>query len=364
MNIFLLLILITLLGYAILIIRFIVGWEKLPDFESTERNVSTSVAIVTACKNEKLHLPFLLKAIQAQTYSNFQHIVVDDDSTDGSWTFARDYQYNFTRLKVLQNEGVGKKEALKTAIEQTDAELIVTLDADCRPKAEWLETIVEFYERENADLVICPVRMSTDRSFLQNFQQFDFTSLVGSGAGAVGAGMPILCNGANLAFRRQVWLDSLDELHFEEPSGDDIFLLQSVKRRGGVIRFLKSKTATVVTRPKASWKAFFQQRQRWAGKKTAYTDWQLSLTAVLVFMTGFMVLLNLILAVFKQGFWMYSILFFLLKWLIDFVFFRQTKDFFELKNVTGNSFLISLAYPFYIVYAAITSFITGSNRNW
>lgn len=363
MSTFFLLVLITLFGYAILIIRFIVGWEKLPGFESTKQEVAVSVAIVTACKNERTNLSALFKAIQEQTYPNFQHIVVDDNSTDSSWEFINAYQSNFTQLNALKNKGSGKKEALKTAIEQTDAELIVTLDADSSPQPEWLETIVKFYELENADLVICPVRMSTDGSFLQNFQQFDFTSLVGSGAGAIGTGMPILCNGANLAFRRQTWVDSMDELHFDEPSGDDIFLLQSVKKRGGVIRFLKSKTGTVVIRPQESWKQFFRQRKRWAGKKAAYADWQLLLTALLVFTTSFLVLISFIFVLWNSKFWSFALFVFLLKWLIDFTFFSRTKDFFELRNVAVNSFISSPVYPFYIVATAIVSLV-DRKKNW
>ena len=59
-----------------------------------------------------------------------------------------------------------------------------------------------------------------------------FNTLIASGAGAAGASMPILCNGANLAFTKEAWMQSRLDLVDEQMSGDDIFLLQSIKKRG------------------------------------------------------------------------------------------------------------------------------------
>ena len=356
--------LLILFSYAVLIIVFIKGWSALPDFQSEGEGNSLPVTIITACKNELNHLPSLFKAVSEQTYRNFQFLLVDDGSTDGSLEYAFDAQSNFPELTLLTNKGKGKKEAIKTAIGQSDSRLIVTLDADCLPQRDWLKTIVGFYKEEFTDLVICPVRMDSDGSFLQNFQQVEFASLVGSGAGAAGADMPIFCNGANLAFRRQAWLSSLDELHFEEPGGDDVFLLQSIKKRNGSIRFLKSEAAAVKTTPVATLKEFLHQRRRWAGKKAAYSDWQLAGTALIVFLASFVLIINGVLAAFNLQWLILAVSLFLLKCLIDFSFFVKINDFFGLKNVLKNSLLFSLVYPFYIVVTAVFALLPRRNRKW
>ena len=353
-----------LFAYAVLIINFIKGWTVISDYQPEKQEVEFPVTIITPCKNEIEHLPHLFRAVSEQFYHHYEFILVDDCSTDGSMEFAKEVATGFPQLKVLSNNGNGKKEAIKTAVEHADSRLIITLDADCIPQPEWLETIVHFYDKEFTDMIICPVKFTSDGSFFQEFLQFEFASLVGSGAGAAGLGTPILCNGANLAFRRQMWLKNVDSLRFEEKSGDDIFLLQSIKRQGGNIRFLKSKAAMVETAPVTSLKDFLRQRQRWAGKRAAYRDWHLAGTASIVFLASFTILFNLAYALANPLWFPLVGWLFVMKWMIDLSFFMRIRDFFDLKNVVRNSLLISLIYPFYIITTAFLSFFGRRNEKW
>ena len=355
--------LIVIFGYALLIGSFIRGWISLPEYKVTDVRKEPRVTIITPCKNELKHLPALFEAVKNQTFREFELILVDDGSTDGSWEFASQFASGFPELKLIQNVGVGKKNAIKTAVLQSDSDLIITLDADCVPPAGWLNAIVHFYQANPSDLIICPVNMNSGGSFFKEFQQFEFASLIASGAGAVAMNMPILCNGANLAFRREVWLKNMDRLHFEVPGGDDIFLLQSVKKRKGIIRFLKSREATVTTQSSDNLRSFLNQRRRWASKKSAYADWQLALTAVVIFMASFILLFNLFMAVLHPQSLLIAGILFLLKLLIDTSMFRVVSEFFGLKRVTLNAFLFSLIYPFYIVFTAIIS-LFNHKKGW
>ena len=349
--------------YALLIINFLRGWIALPEFEASGMANEPRVTIITACKNEVNNLQYLFQAVNEQSFRNFEFLLVDDGSTDGSYEYAEQVSLNFPELKLLRNSGKGKKEAIKTAVLQSESEIIVTLDADCLPSVDWLNEIVQFYISYPSDLIICPVKMDSDGSFFQEFQQFEFASLIASGAGAAGMDMPILCNGANLAFRRESWLECMDNLHFEVPGGDDIFLLQSIKKRKGIIRFLKSVNATVTTHSAVNLKSFIHQRRRWASKKSAYTDWQLALTAAVVFLASFIVLLDFVLAIVQPNLIALVLNIFLLKLLIDVSFFYKISDFFGLKKVLLNTFVFSLIYPFYIVFTAILS-LAGSKKTW
>ena len=51
-----------------------------------------------------------------------------------------------------------------------------------------------------------------------------------------------------------------------------MFLLEAVKRRGYKVGVIDEEDYTAVVRPQTSWKAFFRQRMRWAGKAPKYTD--------------------------------------------------------------------------------------------
>lgn len=78
--------LIVIFGYALLIVSFIRGWISLPEFKVTDVRKGPRVTIITPCKNELKHLSNLLRAIQDQTYREFELILVDDGSSDGSWS--------------------------------------------------------------------------------------------------------------------------------------------------------------------------------------------------------------------------------------------------------------------------------------
>lgn len=348
--------------YAVVIRKFIKGWNKNPEFETSESQPTTRVSIITACKNEIGQLPYLFQAVNEQTYRNFEFIVVDDSSNDGSYEYAGEVSLGFDEMRVVRNLGFGKKSAIRTGVYLSRNELVITLDADSLPSRDWLKTIVQFYEENRSDLIICPVKLDSGNCFIHHFQQFEFASLVASGAGASGLGMPILCNGANLAFRRDAWLMSESDLQFDEPSGDDIFLLQSIKSRNGKIQFLKSDEAMTVTKPADSVEGFFNQRKRWASKLSAFNDLQLAFTAITVFLACFAVLLSLFFAITDFRFLCLFVLFFITKWIVDSLFFKAIKSFFNLKNVFANSLLFSVFYPFYIVLTA-GSAILGRNKN-
>ena len=86
------------------------------------------------------------------------------------------------------------------------------------------------------------------------------------------AGRAVMCSGANLIVRRDAWLKCEPDLHPEIPSGDDMFLLEAMKRRGKKIAVIDEPDYAAVVRPIPTWRAFFRQRMRWAGKAPKYTD--------------------------------------------------------------------------------------------
>lgn len=343
---------------------FIIGWKLIPDFEPTGNElVNTSLSVVIACKNEEEHIRRLLSSIAQQSYQNFELIIVNDHSTDRTKRIIENVQTEFSKIQLIDAVGFGKKNALKEGIQLATGNLIVTTDADCIPSFLWLESIVHFQNHNPCDLIICPVKFLGDSTLFSSLQILEFTSLVASGAGASGAGMPIMCNGANLAFTRKAWLTSQADLHSEELSGDDIFLLQSVKKKHGVIKFLKSDSAIVLTEPSVSLSAFCKQRCRWASKSPAYSDWQLIFTSCVVFSICVLpfVLIGFSFAEHKFLGILLSVLIF--KYLLDTLFMLSVRSFFRLRHVAVHSLLLSLVYPFYIVLVSLSSLLFKP-KNW
>ena len=125
------------------------------------------------------------------------------------------------------------------------------------------------------DLIILPLRMeslSDKPTLLERLQIAEYAAIQELTMRTAKSGKAVMCSGANLIVRREVWLECEKDLHFEIPSGDDMFLLEAVKRKGNKLTVIDEPDYTAIVRPLTSWGAFFRQRMRWAGKAPHYTD--------------------------------------------------------------------------------------------
>lgn len=276
----------------------------------TDRNIKVSVII--PARNEERNLPFILTDLAAQDYPAelYEVIVVDDHSEDGTYETAVGFK-DISNYKVLRNSGRGKKAAIKTGVEASSTEFIITTDADCRMGSEWIGAFAFSFDVERPAMLIVPVLLAKRRSLLNVFQQIEWLGLQGITAGTALAGQPVMCNGANLGFTKKTYLRHYGEIRNDIPSGDDIFLLHAVKASGtGRIVWLYDNRAMVTTDPPASVTGLLKQRVRWLSKAGAYRDLLIISLAVItlsaVLSLGFLMIATLVdtdyLLVFLTGF--------------------------------------------------------------
>ena len=184
----------------------------------------------------------------------------------------------------INDEGKGKKHALYRLISAAKTEYVWMMDDDVA-----LEVKGERLEVKGADLLILPLRMESDRekpSLLERLQIAEYTAIQQLTIETAKRGHAVMCSGANLIAKRDRWLESYPDLHPEIPSGDDMFLLESFKRRGLKIAVSESKELTAIVRPHTSWRTFFRQRMRWAGKAPKYTDKDILLCGAIMLMAN------------------------------------------------------------------------------
>ena len=280
------LLLIIIVPYIFILLRYRLKLAAITPY-LPENSPDRFVSVVVACKNEEDNLPGLLYDMSKQDYNDgcFELIIVDDHSSDKTVEIATEYK-GISNLKVIGNEGSGKKQAVRTGVSVSSGEYIITTDADCRMNKSWLRIIVSFCTCNKADLVICPVSLEKRKGLFHHFQELEYLSLQGITAAAALAGNPVMCNGANLAFAKEAYLKHSHELHDEIGSGDDVFLLHSLKREtGNKILWLESKLAGVTTRSCTDLYAFLRQRARWLSKAGAYKDSATRMLALVIFFT-------------------------------------------------------------------------------
>jgi poly-beta-1,6-N-acetyl-D-glucosamine synthase len=258
--------------YFVLLI-YISGGLRYNEVRKSVRNGSVKVSVVISCKNEEKNIASLLDDLAVQDYlpDLYEVIVVDDNSVDNTLAIVSSF-CKTGRVRALRNSGSGKKTALRTGIMASDGYLILTTDADCRVGRHWVSAMESFFSANRPDLIIGPVHLSVKTGFFQKFQQLEFFSLQGITAATAGLGDPVMCNGANLSFTKEVYKRHSGDLHGGIASGDDIFLLQRIKAENGKISWLSDNDAVVTTGAAGSFRQFLNQRARWISKSGAYED--------------------------------------------------------------------------------------------
>jgi len=101
------------------------------------------ISILIPFKNTEMYLEACLNSILAQTNSNWELIIVDDGSTDNSYTIVENYAQNDARIKLYKNPGNGIIEALREAYKNSKGELITRMDSDDIMRPSKLEILSE-----------------------------------------------------------------------------------------------------------------------------------------------------------------------------------------------------------------------------
>ena len=179
----------------------------------------------------------------------------------------------------INDEGKGKKHALYRLISAAETDYVWMMDDDVAFKTAELSDRFAVGSQtailSDDDLLILPLRMESESakpSLLERLQIAEYAAIQQLTIETAKRGHAVMCSGANLIAKRDRWLESYPDLHPEIPSGDDMFLLESFKQRGLKIAVSESEEMTAIVRPHTSWRAFFRQRMRWAGKAPKYKD--------------------------------------------------------------------------------------------
>ncbi len=343
--------------YGILILYYWQSWKSIPDVIVSSQIPSIRISVIIPARNEEENIGGLLKALQQQTYPKnlFEIIVVDDHSADK--TAAIVSQFTGVQLITLNDDAINsyKKKAIEKGIAAASGELIVTTDADCIPPTGWLQTIASFKKKINAGFIVAPVVFDCNSSPGQVFQAMDFMVLQGITAASVYKKMHSMCNGANLAYERQLFYDvdgfaGIDHI----ASGDDMLLMHKIaKKYPDRIHYMKSAVAIVSTQPMPTWKQFFNQRIRWASKATHYEDKRIFWVLLLVYLFNLSFLVLAIAGFWNNYFWLIFLIGWVLKTLVELPFFYSLSKFFNKQWAVRYFFFFQPLHIFYTIISGL-----------
>jgi len=246
------------------------------------------VSVIVPARDEEAVIERCLFSILRSSYpaDRFEVIVVDDLSDDRTAALVEGVAESNGRVRLLrmpenlERTRAHKKRAIEKGIAHARGAVILTTDADCTAGPGWIGAMAGAFGDVAADpqagpvtaFVSGPVVYTIERPALLQIQALEFLGLVALGAGMIGAGRPVTCNGANVAYRKDVFnalggFSGIDHL----TSGDDELLMQKVAQETPHrVAFCADPAATVETEPVRTVGGFIQQRRRWASKSMHY----------------------------------------------------------------------------------------------
>lgn len=354
-------------GYALLIQTYRRWFLNAKEFKIKDSQVPRIFfSIIIPARNEEEQITNCLQTVLTQQYPShlFEVIIINDHSTDNTAGIVQSFQQQHSNLRLINLQELldgkqlnsYKKKAIELAIMQAKGDWIITTDADCRVKPYWLHAFATFIKEQQALFVAAPVKFINTGSFLSIFQCLDFMTLQGITIASVSNGFHSMCNGANLAYNKQVFFEAggfagVDNI----ASGDDMLLMHKVYRKyPQQVKFLLSKQVITETLPMPDWSSFFNQRIRWASKADKYDDKRIFgvLLCVYFFNLSFVVLPTM--AFWYPELWMYWLLMLAAKTLIELRFLIPVANFFGEQKLL---WWFPVMQPVHILYTVVAGWL-------
>ena len=265
-----LLIIITVAGglvYALFLGVIMIALRKVQSGKSSE---CRSVSVVIAAHNEKDAIVSCLKALKHQDYDagHYEVIVADDRSNDGTSELLAEAGRIWPRLRVIRIDDVPeeispKKNALASAIQYAQGEIILETDADCIVSEGWISGMVRRFE-PGVGMVAGIAPYYESPGILNSFIRHEYLWNAALSTGSIVLGHGTHASGRNLGFRRDLFLElggygeSARIL-----SGDDTLLLHRIQHSHPGQAVTQPDSAThVYTEAPRTFSAFLKQRLR------------------------------------------------------------------------------------------------------
>lgn len=131
------------------------------------------ISVIVPCYNQAQFLPEALNSVLAQTYENWECIIVNDGSPDNTEEVALDWCAKDGRFKYLKKENGGLCNARNAGIKIAEGIYILPLDADDKISSKYLEEASEILDKKSdIGIVYCNAEFFGEKSGKWNLLEF------------------------------------------------------------------------------------------------------------------------------------------------------------------------------------------------
>jgi len=326
------------------------------------------VSVIICARNEKENLQKFLPEILTQEYPDYEVVVVNDASDDGTEELLKEMAAGYPRLRYTtiskdDHFSHAKKLAVLVGIKAAQHEWLLFTDADCRPaSSRWISLMARNFTKKTS-IVLGYGKIMPGRGIFNNFVRYEAFFIGLQYLGFALRGQPYMGVGRNLAYRKPLFFEISRRPFFNKVvSGDDDLLVNHLGNKNNTRTEIDPQAHTL-SLPPSSPGAWFRMKKRHITTSkyyTAKTKWQISLE-----MTSRIFFLAATISLFFTNVpvWLPASAF-LLRWIVmAFVFGYAGKRLSE-KHLLLSSLLYDMTIPFLYVSVWISNLSRTSERSW
>jgi cellulose synthase/poly-beta-1,6-N-acetylglucosamine synthase-like glycosyltransferase len=341
---------------------------KIKTTKTVKTNFKEGISVIVAAKNERENLNQNLPHLLKQDYKNFEIIVVNDGSFDGTKKLLDDMAIIQQNLKVVHLEleeqyQKGKKFALTMGIKAAKNEHLLFTDADCRPNSDqWIQLMANLFTENDIILGVAP--LTTKSNFLGSMISYETFHTAIQYLGYSIRGKTYMGVGRNLGYTKKLFFKNKGfASHQHIMSGDDdLFIQEAAKNKKVGICFAKDSLMYSDSPP--SYGKWIKQKVRHLSTSKEYKFIYKLLLGLYAFAQILWLISIVSFLLLYPKYWFMIVGFIILKWLIQWIIFGK----FALKINTKK---IAYALPFYdilftlylILFGVIKPFIKAKTWN-
>lgn len=262
------------LFYILFIFTKLIGHQ---DSDSDE--YQPPVTIIIAASNELQNLRELLPLLDDQDYPEFEILIADDRSNDGTYDYLIQNtdnikHLNYLRVLDLPDHYTAKKYAVTLAVKKAKHEWLLFTDADCRPGSDqWIKTMMAQITEEK-DIVLGVSKYNYFPGKLNALIRYETFQTALQYLSFALAKMPFMGLGRNMMYKKSLfWKNNGFSSHNQLLSGDDdLFINEASTRRNVAISISKDGQTNSI--PKTTWGEWYTQKKRHlsVGKQYKFRD--------------------------------------------------------------------------------------------
>ncbi len=329
--------------------------------------VTEAVTIIICARNEEENLKRFLPSVLTQDYPDYEVVVVNDCSEDGSYIVLGEYIAKYPHLHVSTitkdpKFSHNKKFAQFIGIKAAKNEILLFTDADCQPVSDkWLAGMVAQFDAET-NFVLGYGGYFEEDGLLNKIIRCDTMFIAMQYLGMAIRGFPYMGVGRNLAYRKSLFFRNKGfGAHNKLPSGDDDLFVNS-NATGKNTRVEYSAVTHTRSVPCSDFSEWLNQKKRHITTAPfyKYRDKLLLNTEPVVrviFYVAFIILVSTL------TLWPVVLAIFMVRLIIQIVVYAKTQKILNEKALLAYSLIFDIFSPFLYAVVYLSNLLSKPDKN-